>query len=138
MNNPNLPPLVTDRTDKDITSRTDKGFYNLSDIDRVNLYISYLSDELKLNLIVNKVDFGQVLTKDEIQSIIDNINTIRSAWYVSNDTPKTPIPIAWDYKKANDVEKILKTLDEFLQSVKINKLYSGTFQSGSQIKFVGA
>lgn len=138
MNNPNLPPLIMDRAAKDVTERTDKGFYNLSDIERVNSYISYLSDELKLNLTVDTVTFGEVLTRAEMQSIIDNINAIRAAWYVATDTPQTPIPLAWDYRKANDLEKIVKALDEFYQSVQIDKLYSGTFRAGSQIKFRGA
>ena len=138
MNNPNLQPLITDRAAKDITERTDKGFYNLSDVARVNSYISYLSDELGLNLTVDTVVFGKVLTRAEMQSIINNINAIRAAWYVATDTPQTPIPLAWDYRKANDLEKIVKALDEFMQSAKVDKLYSGTFRSGNQIKFRGA
>lgn len=138
MNNPNLPPLITDRLAKDITARTDKGFYNLSDIERVNSYISYLSDELRLNLTVNTITFGEELTRTEMQDIIDNVNAIRAAWYVATDTPQTPIPLAWDYRKANDLEKIVKALDEFVQSVKVDKLYSGTFRAGAQIKFRGA
>lgn len=138
MNNPNLQPLITDRAAKDITGRIDKGFYNVSDIERVNSYISYLSDELGLNLTVNTITFGEKLTRAEMQGIIDNVNAIRAAWYVSTDTPQTPIPLAWDYRKANDLEKIVKALDEFMQSVKVDKLYSGTFRAGSQIKFRGA
>ena len=138
MNNPNLQPLITDRAAKDITERTDKGFYNLSDVERVNSYISYLSDELKLNLTIDTVTFGEKLTREEMQGIIDNINAIRTAWYVATDTPQTPIPLAWNYTKANDLEKIIKALDEFMQSVKVDKIYSGTFRAGSQIKFRGA
>lgn len=137
MNNPNLEPLITDRTAADI-GVTAKGFYNTSDIARINSYISYLSDELGLGLTVNNVTLGQKLTRAQMQSIIDNINAIRAAWYVSSDTPNTPQPFNWDYQKANDIEKILLALDEFYQSVQIDKLYSGTFRAGSQIKFRGA
>lgn len=137
MNNPNLDPLITDRTAADI-GVTAKGFYNTSDIARINSYISYLSDVLELGLTVNNVTLGQKLTRAQMQSIIDNINTIRAAWYVAIDTPQTPQPFNWDYQKANDIEKILLTLDEFYQSVQIDKLYSGTFRAGSQIKFRGA
>ena len=138
MNNPNLQPLITDRAAKDVTERIDKGFYNLSDVERVNSYISYLSDELELNLTVDTVTFGEKLTRAEMQGIIDNVNAIRAAWYVATDTPQTPIPLAWDYRRANDLERIVKALDEFMQSVKVDKLYSGTFRAGSQIKFRGA
>ena len=138
MNNPNLDPLITDRTTQDVTTGTKKGFYNVSDIQRINSYIQYLSDVLGLNLTVTDVSLGQALTRTQMQSIIDNVNAIRAAWYVADDTPMTPIAVNWDYVKANNIEKILKVLDEFYQSVQIDKLYSGTFRAGSQIKFRGA
>ena len=137
MNNPNLEPLITDRTAADI-GVTAKGFYNTSDIARINSYISYLSDVLELGLTVNNVTLGQKLTRAQMQDILDNINEIRAAWYVASDTPNTPQPFNWDYQKANDIEKILLALDEFYQSVQIDKLYSGTFRAGHQIKFRGA
>lgn len=137
MNNLNLEPLITDRTPDDV-GVTAKGFYNTSDIERINSYISYLSDELGLGLTVNNVTLGQELTRAQMQAILDNINAIRAAWYVASDTPNTPQPFNWDYQKANDIEKILLALDEFYQSVQIDKLYSGTFRAGHQIKFRGA
>ena len=137
MNNPNLESLITDRTFQDVSQRTKKGFYNVSDIQRINSYVEYLSGVLGLNLSVEDVSLGQALTKAQMQSIIDNVNAIRAAWYVTSDTPQTPQAFNWDYIKANDIEKILLVLDEFYQSVQIDKLYSGTFRSGSQIKFRG-
>lgn len=138
MNNPNLDPLITDRTAQDVATRTEKGFYNVSDIQRINSYIEYLSDVLGLNLTVTGVSLGQALTRAQMDDIINNVNAIRAAWYVASDTPQTPIAVNWDYKKANNIEKILKALDEFYQSTQIDKLYSGTFRAGSQIKFRGA
>lgn len=138
MNNPNLDPLVTDRTSQDVATRTQKGFYNVSDVQRVNSYIEYLSDALGLNLSVEDVSFGQALTRAQMYDIISNINAIRAAWYVSHETPPTPIAVNWDYVKANNLEKILYSLDEFYQSVSIDKIYSGTFRAGNQIKFRGA
>ena len=138
MNNPNLDPLITDRTTQDVTTGTKKGFYNVSDIQRINSYIQYLSDVLDLNLTVTDVSIGQALTRAQMDAILSNINAIRAVWYVANDTPQTPIAVNWDYVKANNIEKILKVLDEFYQSVQIDKLYSGTFRAGNQIKFRGA
>ena len=138
MTNPNLDPLITDRTTQDVTTGTKKGFYNVSDIQRINSYIQYLSDVLGLNLTVTGVSLGQALTRAQMNAILSNINAIRAAWYVADDTPITPIAVNWDYVKANNIEKILKVLDEFYQSVQIDKLYSGTFRAGSQIKFRGA
>lgn len=138
MNNPNLDPLITDRTSQDVAQRTQKGFYNVSDVTRVNSYIEYLSDVLDLNLTVKNFSLGQILTREDFDDILDNVNTIRAAWYVSHETPQTPIAVNWDYTKANNLEKILYSLDEFYQSVSIDKIYSGTFRAGNQIKFRGA
>ena len=138
MNNPNLDPLITDRTAQDVTTRTEKGFYNVSDIQRINSYIEYLSGVLDLNLTVTDVSLGQALTRGESDAIRNKLNAILAVWYVASDTPQTPIAVNWDYVKANNIEKILLALDEFYQSVQIDKLYSGTFRAGSQIKFRGA
>ena len=138
MNNPNLDPLITDRTAHDVSTGTGRGFYNVSDVQRVNSYIEYLSGVLDMNLTVTDVSLGQALTRAQMDAILSNINAIRAAWYVANDTPQTPIAVNWDYVKANNIEKILKVLDEFYQSTQIDKLYSGTFRAGSQIKFRGA
>ena len=137
MNNPNLDALITDRTAQDVSAGTEKGFYNVSDVQRVNSYIQYLSDVLGLNLTVTDVSLGKTLTRAQMDAILNNINTIRAAWYVASDTPQTPIAVNWDYVKANNIEKILLALDEFYQSVQIDKLYSGTFRAGHQIKFRG-
>ena len=134
----NLEPLITDRTAQDVAQRTQKGFYNVSDVTRVNSYIEYLSDVLDLNLTVKDFSLGQILTREDFDDILDNVNTIRAAWYVASDTPQTPIAVNWDYVKANNLEKILYSLDEFYQSVSIDKIYSGTFRAGNQIKFRGA
>lgn len=138
MNNTNLDPLITDRTSQDVAQRTQKGFYNVSDVTRVNSYIEYLSDVLDLNLTVKNFSLGQILTREDFDDILDNVNTIRAAWYVASDTPQTPIAVNWDYVKANNIEKILLALDEFYQSSQIDKIYSGTFRAGNQIKFRGA
>lgn len=138
MNNPNLDPLITDRTAQDVAQRTQKGFYNVSDVQRINSYIEHLSDVLGLNLSVEDVSLGQALTRAQMDDIINNVNAIRAVWYVASDTPQTPIAVNWDYVKANNIEKILLALDEFYQSSQIDKIYSGTFRAGNQIKFRGA
>lgn len=138
MNKSNLEPLITDRTAQDVSTGTKKGFYNVSDVQRVNSYIQYLSEELGLNLNVYEFFIGEILTREQMNDIIDNVNTIRASWYVSSDTPQTPIAVNWDYIKANNLEKILFSLNEFYQSKQIDKIYSGTFRAGRQVKFRGA
>lgn len=133
----NLEPLIYDRTQQDVTERTKKGFYNVSDIQRINSYIEYLSDVLGLNLSVEDVSLGQALTRAQMDDILNDVNALRTAWYVSHETPPTPIAVNWDWQKANDLEKILFSLNEFWQSKLRDKIYSGTFRAGNQIKFRG-
>lgn len=133
----NLEPLIYDRTRQDVTERTQKGFYNVSDVQRINSYIEYLSDVLGLNLSVEDVSLGQALTRAQMNDILNDVNSLRAAWYVSHETPPTPIAVNWDWQKANDLEKILFSLNEFWQSKLRDKIYSGTFRAGSQIKFRG-
>ena len=73
-----LEKLITDRTAADVAGRTAKGFYNLSDISRINSYIKYFSDELNLGLTIQNFSVGDTLTSARMQSIINNINTIRN------------------------------------------------------------
>lgn len=138
MNNPNLDPLITDRTAEDVATGTEKGYYNVKDIERINSYLEYLSNALKIYANVNDLSLGQVLTEEQMRDILNAINKFRAAWYVADDTPPTPSITNWNYSKANDIEKILLALDEFYQASRIDKIYSGTFRSGNQIKFRGA
>ena len=125
----NLEPLITDRTAQDIAERTQKGFYNVSDIDRINAYIEYLSGVLGLNLEVTELLVGEALTRSIFDDILSNVNALRAAWYVADGTPETPIAVNWDWQKANDLEKILFSLNEFWQSKTRDKIYSGTVSS---------
>lgn len=133
-----MDKLIFDRVLADVENMTVKGKYEYTDLNRINSYIDYLSDYLDLGLTTHTFIMGEVLTKEQMESIIDNINTIREHWYVSSDTPTTPETLtAWDYLKANDIEKILQALYNFAISVQRDKKYSGTFRAGSHIIFRG-
>lgn len=127
--------LIFDRTTSDVANKTAKGLYNVEDIKRINSYIEYLAVTLELSLDIITPNLGEALTLGRMQSIIDNVNAIRDKWYVAKDTPQTPVATNWDYVKANNIEKILQALYDFIISVKNDKLYSGTFRAGSHIKF---
>lgn len=132
-----MEKLIFDRILKDIIEKTQKGYYNVSDITRINSYIRLLSDELGLSLNVVDMIVGEEFTNAKMQDILDNINKIRAVWYVADDTPATPAPFNWDYNKANDVEKILQALYDFVVSRQHEVVYSGTFVAGNQIVFRG-
>lgn len=129
--------LIYDRTVQDIADKTAKAYYRASDINRVNAYIDYLSDELGLELETVDVEAGDILTKAKMQDIIDCVNELRDVWYVAEDTPPTPTVDGWNYAKANAIEQILQNMYEFMQGVKIDYVYAGAAVAGTHITFRG-
>ena len=131
----NLDDLIVDRTQADIRNRTAKGFYNVSDLKRVNDYIQYLAD--KLNIVVEPIIFtvGEPLYLDKLTKIVDNIRVLRKAWYVAKDTPQIPAVSGWDFESANAIEKNLLAMSEFWQSYTKDTVFAGTAVAGTQITF---
>lgn len=128
-----MDKLIFDRTQQDIINKTKKSYYNVDDIIRINEYIKLLSDYLELGLVIETFELGQIITLDNINLILNNIQTLKDNWYVANDTPYTPIANGYNYKSANDVEKILSDLNDFMISVESDFKYSGTFYSGEEV-----
>lgn len=140
-----MQDLIFDRTLSDIENRTAKGYYNLSDIQRICEWIEYLASVTRETTDIDLAvfAFGTDLTKAKIMTIINSVNSLRNAWKEEYKVPlsypnATPETVAWNYVKANDLERILKVLWNFYYSGTIDKLYCGTFRAGAQIKFRGA
>ena len=132
----NLDKLITDRTIADIQELTAKGYYNLADLTRIQSYIKFLAEKLNLTLTITTYSLGEAVTFDKLKEIVDNIDSIREAWYTADDTPETPIVSGWDWEDANAVEKILKALIEFMWSVENDLRYSGMLVSGETLLFI--
>lgn len=128
-----MDKLIFDRTQQDIVNKTKKSYYNVNDLIRINDWIKLLSDYLGLGLKIETYSLGQIITLDNINLILNNIQTLKDNWYVANDTPYTPIANGYNYKSANDVEKILSDLNDFMISVESDFKYSGTFYSGEEV-----
>ena len=81
----------------------------------------------------NKIwDFGDIFDEKELLRIINNLNIIREAFFVYNDTPKTPTA-KYYYQNFNDIEKILFDVSDMIEDVKSNYKECGTFQCGEVI-----
>lgn len=132
----NLDKLITDRTIADIQELTAKGYYNIADLTRIQSYIKFLAEKLNLTLTITTYSLGEAVTFDKLKEIVDNIDSIRVAWYTADDTPETPIVSGWDWEDANAVEKILKALTEFMWSVENDLRYSGMLVSGETLLFI--
>ena len=83
--------------------------------------------------ITNKVwGVTQIFNKDEFERIINNTNILRDAFFVYNDTPKTP-PVSYHFEDINSLEKILYDLDVMINDVKSRYKRCGTFRCGELI-----
>ena len=129
--------LVTDRTAKDVADQTEKGFYNVSDLNRVGAAMVYLRDRLNDNGygldISPKTDWREVdaPTESGMALYLACLGTLRGALSMPYGTPETPATMkGLTYTTANNIEKILETVDQML-TLAINAVwYSGEIYSG--------
>lgn len=114
-----------------------KGSYNYTDMNRVEGFVESLETRfLKkgINLALStKTDWARTSwpTKSDMNRYFRNIAAIRSAVGVELDFPAAPTTgTLLDYKKANDIEKILQVVDNWLSRVEANQMYAGDLYLG--------
>ena len=112
-----------------------KGSYNISDLNRVENAVQYISDlfnSLSYKNIVKTKTWkqGDFFTIDEeLPRYLENIKILREIINVLPDTPQVPDSYK-PYNKANDIEKILYDLNQLLINMQKMFRYSNTFYSG--------
>lgn len=129
--------LVTDRTAEDVTNGTEKGSYNASDLNRVGSAMVYLRDRLNENgysiEISPKTDWREIDTPvdSDMSFYLGCLGTLRGVFAMPSGTPDVPATMnGLTYTTANNIEKILETIDQML-TLAINALwYSGELYSG--------
>ena len=124
--------MVFDRTESDIANKTDKAYWNVADLNRIEEAIKTMSDYLSLNLQTKTWKLGDSVTLSDYNLLYNNIDTIRKKWHVSNDAPPIPVANYFDYEKANDIEKILSDFLDFKISRESDMTYSGQIYSGGE------
>lgn len=132
--------LVTDRTQKDVTDRTEKGSYNATDLNRVGSAMVYLRDKFNDNgytvEISPKTDWKitDVPSENSVSVYLGCLGTLRGVIPLPEGTPQTPSTMKnLNYVTANNIEKILEVIDSMLAK-SINFLcYSGDIYSGEVI-----
>lgn len=154
--------LIYDRTDADVSRVLDltqklasgtatddektewfagmKGAYNASDLDRVDAAVAYIRDRMNSNgYAVNVIPYASWLTSDiptkpKMQEYLGNVDKIRQSMALPDSTPETPETMEkLDYNKANDIEKILETVDRMLTNSLKFLWYSGELYAGEVI-----
>lgn len=105
-----------------------KGAYNYSDLNRVEMAMQILSEELSLNL-VTKTDWNlwDIPKQADMDRVIQNLRTIRKAGVGLPKTPDAPASMSkLSYTTANEIETILSDVDEALPA----RLWCGDIYAG--------
>jgi len=138
---------IIDRTQEDIEyarqNRNDvenlRGARNASDLNRVNENIEYLSQQFELYgygiLITTKQDWivTDIPRVNDIRQILDDIDMLRTMYFVQSTTPDTPAVPINTFFKMNSVEEILHDMYLLLSGMINNFIYCGEIESGEDI-----
>lgn len=129
MSKPDKNELVFDRAPVgDVYPR-----YNISDLQRINEHIAYLSDHYGV------LDLSPAWARDivpaqaDMQNMLDTVKRLRNAGIKLSTTPLVPSVIEYDFESANDVEQILYDLELLIDNVIECYKYSGTFVAGQEV-----
>lgn len=132
-----MDKLIYDRTENDVKNKTNKGYHNISDLNRVEEWCGYLADLLnsynyKIN-ITTKTNWKLTDTRTvaQLERIRKNIALIRSTYSnIPRDitVPSNLSPI--NITKANDIEKILYEIDRTISEMESYFIYSGVSNAG--------
>ena len=114
-----------------------KGSYNYTDMNRVESAVKDLETRLTragmvLSLITN-VSWERTSwpTVSDMERYFSNVAKIRAAVVVDLGTPAVPTTkTLLDYKKANDLEKNLQAVDNWLNRVEASQMYLGDLYLG--------
>lgn len=125
-----MSDMITDRTQADADSKSGKGQYQTSDLNRVEAKVQELSDIFVgagyVSNPVTKLDWSisDIPNYSDLKRYFENIADLRAKIYVFDDTPLTPMSadtvyefVPLNYEMANDAEKILVDIEIMLKNM---------------------
>nr|DAG35498.1 MAG TPA: hypothetical protein [Bacteriophage sp.] len=129
--------LITDRTRADVENKTNKGFYNASDLNRVGAAVQYVAERFAAQgytvTVSPKTDWlaSDIPTASELETYRQNIAALRALLAVMPTTPEAPDSMAGlTYTEANSIERILLDLDTLLTNAALAWYQSGELYAG--------
>lgn len=115
-----------------------KGAYNAADLNRVESAVAYvlsrfvadgydgIKPQIKNTWI--RTDF---MPTAEIQRYLKNIRDLRAQFAMPSGTPEVPADMDnFTYEEANDIERILEIIDEYITKIEQAFTYSGELYGG--------
>lgn len=114
-----------------------KGAYNYTDMNRVESAVKELvarfAEKGTTLSIVTKTDWTRTSwpSVGDMNRYFSNVAAVRAAVGVNLGTPAVPTTaVSFNYNKANDLEKILMAVDNWLDRVDASQMYSGDLYLG--------
>ena len=126
--------LIFDRTQNDLEQKTPKGYYNYTDLNRIETWCEYLANLLTsysypVSITVKKNwAMSDLPNVNDMERIRSNVNAIKTVFHAYTDVPENLNYMT--IEKANDIEKILSELDYLTKNMISSFRYSNTFNSG--------
>lgn len=129
--------LVTDRTAADVRLGRDKGYYNVTDLNRVGAAVKYIAERFSgygyAVAVSPKADWSEsdTPTAGQMETYRLNIAHLRAVIAVMAATPETPETMrTLNYVKANNIERILQDLDTLITNMAQAWFFSGDLYAG--------
>lgn len=126
--------LIYDRTQQDVTDKTEKGYYNVSDLNRVESWCEYLKTELNNAgysiSFTTKTDWttSDMRTASQMERIRTNIKKLMTGFHYITSIYATAEN--FDFEKANNWEKILYEIWQLMWGMTDWYVYSGVANAG--------
>lgn len=113
-----LETLITDRTAADLANDTDRAYIAYTDLNRVEEACALLAWRLGVTIQTKAWKMEDFRTDTEMSRLLNNIKTLRAAYYTKASTPAIPAKITYEsIYQANDIEQILKDLGDMYDSM---------------------
>ena len=126
--------LIFDRTQSDLENGTSKGYYNYTDLNRIEEWCEYLANLLTsysypVSITIKK-DWAMtdLPNTDDMERIRSNVDKIKIAFHAYTDVPENLNYMT--IEKANAIEKILGEIDFLIKNMISRFRYSNTFNAG--------
>ena len=126
--------LIFDRTQNDLDQGTTKGYYNYTDLNRVESWCEYLANlstsySYPVSVAIKKNwTMSDLPNVNDMERIRSNVNALKTAFYAYTDVPENLNYMT--IEKANDIEKILSEIDNLIKNMINCFRYSNTFSAG--------
>lgn len=126
--------LIFDRTQTDMEQKTPKGYYNYTDLNRVETWCEYLANLLTsysypVSITVKKNwAMSDLPNVNDMERIRGNVNAIKTAFHAYTNIPENLEYMS--IEKANAIEKILSEIDFLTKNMISCFRYSNTFNAG--------